>query len=190
MKIRTVLGIVAIGVLFAGCSGIKVTADQGETTDYSKYKTFSFLGWQSDSEDLLSSEEKEWLYAAFDKEFGKRDLTFVKGGGDMAISLFLVLSDEFSVSGYSNHYGGAGYGSYSTYGYGYGYAGTSSGSFAKKKTEKGTVIMNVFDEKGGEQIWQGIMTSAITKDPAKRESTIPRKVTALMNKFPIKPAKK
>lgn len=185
-----VFSILVVGVLLAGCSGIKVTADQGETTDYSKYKTYSFLGWQSDSDKLLSTEEKEWLYAAFRKEFDKRDMTFSNGGGDMAISLFLVLSDEFSVSGYSNHYGSSPYGSYSTYGYGYGYAGTSSGSFAKKKTEKGTVIMNVFDEKSGEQIWQGIMTSAITKDPAKRESTIPRKVTALMNKFPVKAIKK
>ena len=116
------------------------------------------MGWQNGSEKLLSAEEKEWMYAAFDKQFTKRDLSFVKGGGDMAVSLFLVLSDELSVSGYSSHYGGGGYGRYSTYGYGYGYAGTSTGSFAKKKTEKGTVIMNVFDEKSGEQIWQGIIT--------------------------------
>ena len=62
MNIRTVLGIVAIGVLFAGCSGIKVTADQGETTDYSKYKTYSFLGWQNGSEKLFSPDEKEWMF--------------------------------------------------------------------------------------------------------------------------------
>ncbi len=190
MKIRTVLAIVAIGMLFAGCSGIKVTADQGKTTDYSKYKTYSFLGWQAGSENLFSAEEKEWMYAAFDKEFTKRDLSFVKGGGDMAVSLYLVLNDELSVSGYSSYYGSGAYGAYSTYGYGYGYRGTSTGSFAKKKTEKGTVIMNVFDEKTGEQIWQGIITSAITKDPAKREGSIPKKVNALMSKYPVKPTKK
>ena len=101
-----------------------------------------------------------------------------------------MLSDELSVSGYSSYYGSSAYGSYSTYGYGYGYAGTSTGSFAKKKTEKGTVIINIFDEKSGEQIWQGIITSAIKKDPAKRESSIPKKVNALMNKFPVKAEKK
>ena len=190
MNRYVVFNIVIIGVLLAGCSGIKVTADQGKTTDYSKYKTYSFLGWQNGSEKLFSPEEKEWMYAAFDKEFTKRDMTFVKGGGDMAISLYLVLNDELSVSGYSSYYGSGAYGSYSTYGYGYGYGGTSSGSFAKKKTEKGTVIMNVFDEKSGEQIWQGIMTSGITKDPAKRKGSIPKKVNALMSKFPIKATKK
>ncbi len=190
MKIRIILGVVAIGMLFAGCSGIKVTTDQGKTTDYSKYKTYSFLGWQAGSEKLFSPEEKEWMYAAFDKEFTKRDMSFVKGGGDMAVSLFLVLNDELSVSGYSSYYGSGAYGGYSTYGYGYGYRGTSTGSFAKKKTEKGTVIMNVFDEKTGEQIWQGIITSAIKKDPAKRKGSIPKKVNALMMKFPIKATKK
>ena len=190
MNRYVVFNIVIIGVLLAGCSGIKVTADQGKTTDYSKYKTYSFLGWQNGSEKLFSPEEKEWMYAAFDKEFTKRDMTFVKGGGDMAVSLYLVLNDELSVSGYSSYYGSGAYGGYSTYGYGYGYRGTSTGSFAKKKTEKGTVIMNVFDEKTGEQIWQGIMTSAITKKPAKREGSIPKKVNALMSKFPVKATKK
>ena len=190
MKRIVVLGIVAIGMLFEGCSGVKGTAEQGTITDLSKYKTYSFLGWQSDSEKLLSPDEKEWMYAALKKEFTKRDMSFVKGGGDMAVSLYLVLSDEMSVSGYSSYYGSSAYGSYSTYGYGYGYTGTSTGSFAKKKTEKGTVIMNVFDEKTGEQIWQGIITSAIKKDPAKREGSIPKKVNALMSKFPVKATKK
>jgi len=190
MKRIVLLSVVVLGILLAGCSGIKVTADPNNTTDFSKYKTYTFLGWQSDSETLLSPAEKEWVYGAFKKEFEKRDMKFVKGGGDMAVSLFLVLSDELSVSGYSNHYGRGGYARYNTYGYGYGYGGTSSGSYAKKKTEKGTLLMNVFDEKTGEQIWQGIATAAITKDPAKRERSIPQKINALMNKFPVKPSRK
>ena len=67
---------------------------------------------------------------------------------------------------------------------------STKGMEKMNETEKGTVIMNVFDEKTGEQIWQGIITSAITKDPAKREGSIPKKVNALMSKFPVKATKK
>ena len=172
-----------------GCSGIKVTTDENKSADFSKYKTYSFLGWQNGSDKLLEESDKEALHAAFIKEFEKRDMKFVKGGGDMAVSLYLVLNAELSVSGYSNHYGAGGYGRYSTYGYGY-YGGTSTGSFAKKKTEKGTLILDCFDEKSGEQIWQGIANSTIKEDPAKRKGAIPGRVNALMSKFPVKPVKK
>jgi hypothetical protein len=189
MKRVLVLGFVGFCMLLAACSGIKVATDENKSTDFSKYKTYSFLGWQNGSEKLLEESDKKAMYDAFDKEFQKRDMTFVKGGGDMAVSLFLVLSDELSVSGYSSHYGAGGYGRYSTYGYGY-YGGTSTGSFAKKKTEKGTLIMDCFDEKSGEQIWQGIATATIKEDPAKRKGSIPSRINALMMKFPVKTSKK
>ena len=33
----------------------------------------------------------------------------------------------------------------------------------------GTLVMDVFDEKSGDQIWQGIATKTITENPEKRE---------------------
>ena len=69
-----VFSVVVTGVLLAGCSGIKVTADQGETTDYSKYKTYSFMGWQSDSEDLLpGTVHPEYIGANLEPLFDSND---------------------------------------------------------------------------------------------------------------------
>ena len=49
--------------------------------------------------------------------------------------------------------------------------------------------MDVFDEKEGNQIWQGIAVGTVNENPEKREKTIPKSVNALMYKFPIKSVK-
>ena len=102
-----------------GCSSIKVTSDVDKETDFSQYKTFSFLGWQKDSDKILNDFDKNRMREAFKTEFQKRNLKYQESGGDMTISLFLVVSQERSVTAYTNHYGGGGYGRYRRYGYGW-----------------------------------------------------------------------
>ena len=188
MKKSTLLSTIVISLVLSGCSGIKVVADQDENTDFSKYKTYSFLGWQKNSDQILNKFDKERMYSSFDEEFTKRGLSFVEKDGDMAVSLYLVLSKETSVTAYTDHYGGMGYGRYSTYGYGWG-GGYSTTTYSESDYLKGILVMDVFDEESGDQVWQGIVTRTVNENPAKREKTIPQNVGALMYKFPIKPKK-
>lgn len=182
----------AIALLFTGlflsCSSVKVTTDSEKSTDFSKYKTFSFLGWQKDSDKILNDFDKRRMRDAFKAEFQKRELKFVESGGDMAIQLYLVVSQEKSVTAYTNHYGGGGYGRYRRYG-GYGW-GSSTTSYSENDYLKGTMVMDVFDEASGDQIWQGVAVKTVEEKPEKREKSIPYAVSALMKKFPIKPVKK
>lgn len=187
MKRLALYSIFLLIIFLSGCSSIKVTADQDKDTDFSKYKTYSFLGWQKNSDQILNRFDMERMYDAFDEEFKKRGMTFVEENGDMAVSLFLVLSKETSTTAYTDHYGG-GYGRYNRYGYGWG-GGYSTTTYTESDYLKGTLVMDAFDEASGSQIWQGIATRTVTEDPAKREKTIPQSVNALMSKFPIKPLK-
>jgi len=181
---------IVITLVLSGCSGIKVVADQDENTDFSKYKTYSFLGWQKNSDQIMNRFEKERMYSSFDEEFTKRGMTFVEKDGDMAVSLYLVLSKETSVTAYTDHYGGMGYGRYSPYGYGYGWGGGyATTTYSESDYLKGTLVMDAFDEESGNQVWQGIVTRTITENPSKRDKTIPQSINALMYKFPIKPKK-
>ena len=50
---------------------------------------------------------------------------------------------------------------------------------------KGTMVMDVFDEKSGDQIWQGVAAGTVPEKPEKREKSIPKTVAALMKKFPV-----
>ncbi|MDW7690695.1 DUF4136 domain-containing protein [Flammeovirgaceae bacterium SG7u.111] len=176
-------------LIIASCSSVKVTSDSDKTTDFSKYQTYSFLGWQKESDKILNDFDKKRMREAFKEEFQKRNLKYVEKGGDMAVSLFLVVNKETSTTAYTDYYGG--YGGryrYGSYGWGMG-MGSSTTTYSESDYLKGTMVMDVFDEKAGELIWQGVATKTVEENSAKREKSIPKAVTALMSKFPIQPVK-
>ena len=186
MKLFNLISAIVVSFLILGCSSIKVTSDMEKTTDFSKYKSFSFLGWQKDSGKLLNEFDKKRLRDAYKTEFEKRNLNYVEEGGDMTVSLFLVIDQKTSTTAYTNYYGGYGgrYGGRYRGGWGGGHASTT---YSESDYYVGTMVMDLFDETSGEQIWQGVAAGTISEKPEKREKSIPRVVGALMKKFPIVP---
>lgn len=183
MKIIKLVPAIAIVMTMCACSSVNVIVDQDKNTDFSKYKTYSFLGWQNKSDEILFESDKVALRDAFTKEFEKRGMQRVNSGGDMQISLYVVVSVETAVSGYNDYVGG--HGSY--YHYGGGYAtGNYNNTYTQREKEVGTMIMNVYDKSTKEQIWQAISTGTVTENPEKRAKAIPGKVSILMREFPVK----
>lgn len=182
MKILKSLPALAFIVALASCSPIKVVVDPKNNTDFSKYKTYSFLGWQNNSDEILEESDREALLNAFASEFDRRGLKRVDFKGDMEISLYIIVSEESSVSGIATHYSNAN-SVYTHYGYGYGY---STSTMKQTSSEVGTMIMDVFDGQSKKQVWQAIASKTITQDPKKREKNIPTNVRAIMRDFPVK----
>ena len=176
--------IVVSAILLASCSSVSVLSDTKDDTDFSGFKTYSFLGWQADSEKELDQEDKDIIYDAFKKEFSARGMSYVPQGGDMDVSLFIVFNKKTGVSRY-NKYTGSAHGAYDLYdtGWGYGYTNTR---YSQRSYRVGTLIMDVFDGKNKKQIWQGTVQSKVTEKKEKRSTTIPRKVGMLMQEFPKK----
>lgn len=183
MKIllKTVLLVLVIATI--SCSTVKVVADMDQSVDFSKYKTYSFLGWQDDSDRILNDFDKRRIRDAFISEFEARGLEPVPENGDMAVSLFIVVDQKTSTTAYTNYYGG-GYGGYHRYrgGWGYGYASTT---YSESDYLEGTLVMDVFDGTSKNQVWQGIATGTVTEKAEKREQTIPKHIASLMRKFPV-----
>ncbi len=182
MKVVQVMLLGMIAALLTSCSSVTVIADTNSETDFSRYKTFSFLGWQAESGQLLDEEDKEILYGAFEKEFNARGLTYVERGGDMDVSLFIVFNEETGVSAY-NRYTGTAHGAYDLYdtGWAYGYGNTK---YSQRAYRVGTLVLDAFDGKTKKQIWQGTVQSKVNEDRPSRARTIPKKVGLLMKKFP------
>jgi len=185
MKIIKFISVFAIIIAISSCKPIEVVVDQNKSADFSNYTTYSFLGWQNKSDEILSDSDKESLRDAFTNEFERREMTRVNSGGDIQISLYIIISDKTAVSGYSNHYGSR-YSSYNYYGgsMGYGYSGNS---YKQNPYRVGTLIMDVFDKTSKDQVWQGIATKSVTENLSKRKRTIPANIRALMRDFPVKP---
>ena len=165
-----------------------------KNTDFSKYETYSFMGWQNDSDKIFNDFDKKRLHDAFISEFERRGMKLVQENGEMEVSLFIVVDQKTSISSYTNYYGGGygGYGGYGRYGgyggYGGGWGmGSANTTFTESDYLKGTLVMDAFDGETKDQIWQGIATKTIVENPAKREKTIPASIKALMAKFPVLP---
>ncbi len=185
MKILRLFSVMAFVMAMVSCSTVKVVVDMDKTADFSKYETYSFLGWQNDSDKILNDFDRKRIRDAFISEFERRDLKPVKENGDMEVSLFIVVDQKTSVSAYTDYYGGR-YGGYNRYrgGWGYGYANTT---YSENDYLEGTLVMDVFDGKTKNQVWQGISTGTVVENPEKREKTIPAHIAALMRKFPVQP---
>jgi len=178
---KTLLTII-IAFSFIAVSAQKITTDFDETTDFSKYSSYEFLGWQNDSDKALSEFDKKRMRDAFHSELDARDLKKVDSDADMTISLYIVISQKTSTTAYTNYYGSSGYG-YRRGGRGWG-NGYSTTVYSESDYLEGTLVMDVFDAENKELIWQGVATGTIKK-PEKREKSIPKAVGKLMKKFPI-----
>ena len=184
MKILKTISILALMIATVSCGSVKVAVDTKDTTDFSKYKTYSFQGWQNNSDEILSDEDRKLMRDAFIKEFESRGLTKVNTKGDMQISLYIVMNKKTAFSGYNDYVGG--YNNYAGIGGSYSY-GYSNNTYKQRDKLVGTLIMNVYDSQSNNRIWQAVATSTATKNPEKRKKTIPGKITSLMKRFPVQP---
>jgi hypothetical protein len=51
----------------------------------------------------------------------------------------------------------------------------------------GTLIMDVFDGKSKNSVWQALANGTVEKKAKNRPKTMPGKIAAIMNNFPVKP---
>jgi hypothetical protein len=175
--------VMAVSISF----GQKVKIDYDKTTDFSNYKTFTFLGWQDDSDKILNDLDRKRFRDAFKSEFEKRDLQMVEEGEDFAVSLYIVVNQKTSTTAYTNYYGGSGY-RYGRGGRGWG-GGYASTTYTESDYLEGTLVIDIFDAQSKELVWQGVASQTVKEKPEKREKSIPKGVTKLMKKFPIQPLK-
>jgi hypothetical protein len=161
----------------------KVTGDFNKTTDFTKYKTYYFLDWQDDTENVMTEFDEKRLRDAIETEMRERQYEKVESGGDMALSVYVVVSEKTSVSAYTNYYGGTGY-RYGRYGRGWG-NGYASTSYSESDYLQGTLVLDLIDILSKDLIWQGVATGTIKSSSEKRKKSIPKTVSKLMKKFPV-----
>ena len=163
-------------LLFAVNLQAQVTSYYDQSVDFSKYSTYSFLGWQQDSDSLLGDIDKERLQKAFKSEFDARNLSYKQSGGDMLVSLYISLDVESDSISYNAFIVMSGMDPGPT-------------TIHLDDYEMGTVILSCYDAGLNTLIFQGEKVKVVQKNPDKREKTIPKAVGKLMKKFPIEKSK-
>lgn len=196
MKTKVLFKLIGISILFMGlssCDSVKVSADYDKSVDFTKYKTFEYYGWAEESDKILNDLDKQRLESAFGEEFKKRGLSYVESGGDLVVTLFIVVQQKTEqvahTSGMGGGYGGY-YGGYYGYGPGYGWGGGySTTTVSEYDYMVGTLVCDVFDKSKETLIWEGIGSGTVDDNPKSRDKNIPRSVAKIMYKYPVKPIK-
>ena len=187
LLIGTIIGL----ALLNSCSSLKVYSDIDPTVDWSNYKTFEYYGWDEESDKILNRLDRDRIENAFGEEFKVRGLQYVENGGDMIVTLFVVIEQKKGATATTTHMGGAYggyYGGYYGYGPGWGWGGGhSTTSIQEYDYAVGTLVIDVFDAENEKLIWEGIGTKTVDENPQTRDKNIPRAVKAIMSKFPVKP---
>jgi hypothetical protein len=167
----------------------QVTSDFDKSTDFTKYKTYSFQGWEKDSDKQLTEFDKKRILDSFKHEFDIRGMTLVESGGDVDVTLYVVVDKKTSTTAYTTYNGGMGYGGRWGWGGGMG-MGSSSTSYSEDDYLEGTAVIDFYDSSTKGLIYQGVIRTVVKEKPEKREKSIPKNVAKLMAKYPIKPKKK
>lgn len=169
------------------CSSVTFTADYDKEIDFSKYKTLSYYGWAKDSDKIINEFDRQRIEGAFATEFMKRGIELKQVGGDIVVSLFIVLDEKTGTTAYTTHVGTGGYGYGPGWGWGMGYSTTN---YRDYQYTVGTLVCDVFDAGTKKLVWQGVVSGKIDDNPNSRERNISRVVQEIMKKYPVKPIMK
>jgi len=182
-------------LLFLSCISnatlAQVKSDYDKSTDFSKYKSYTFAGWQQDSDKQLNDFDKKRILESLKAELDARAMNLVQSGGDAVISVFIVIDEKTSTTAYTNYNGGMGYGMRGGWGMGYGGVGMGSATttYSENDYKQGTFVIDMYDASSKQLVWQGVSTGTVNEKPAKREKSIPKGMKKLMKKYPV-PASK
>jgi len=177
-------------VIITSYSYSQINSDFDKNTDFTKYKTVSFGGWEKESDKVLNGFDKKRITDALTNEFSSRGIKLVETNGDATITLYLVIQTKTNITAYTNFNGGLGYTGRWGYGRGYGGMGSANTSYSENDYKVGTLVIDMYDTADKKLIWQGDITTDVQEKAEKREKTIPKNISKLMKKFPVKPTKK
>lgn len=164
----------------------QVRSDYDKDTDFSKYKTYTFQGWEKDSDQQLNDFDKQRITDAFKHELQIREITHEDSNPDVGITLFVVVDERTSKTAYTNYNGGMGYGR--SWGWGAG-MGSSTTTYSERDYTVGTIVIDFYDEQTKELVFQGTLQTEVKEKAKQREKSIPKNVAKLMKKYPVKPVK-
>lgn len=184
------ISITATALLLVSCSGLQVTSDYDNTVNFTQYSTISFYGWAEDSDAIMSQFTKSRIEKAFQEQFERRGLTFVKEGGDLIASLYIVTEQKVRTTAHTTHMGGYryGYGGYYGYGPGWGWGGGySHTTYTDTPYTTGTLIVSVFDSEKEQLVWESVGNGNVQENTRSEERVINFYVNEIMKPYPIKP---
>ena len=179
-------------LLFSAMSYAQVKSDYDKNADFSKYKTYSFAGWEKNSGKILNDMDKQRIYNDLKAEFAARGMKYVKSGGDAILALYVVVQKKTSLSSYTDYTGGLGLTGGWGWGMGAGWVGgmgSATTTYNEQDYNQGTLVIDLYDAQTKKMVWQGVITTIAKSKSGQRDKQFQRLIQKVMYNYPIQPVK-
>ncbi len=176
---RRILALVLIAA--AGCGGppLTVDADYETSTDFSRYKTWSWLPGDRPSEKDVDAITQQRIRDAIEAELPRHGLAKKDAGGDLNVNYQISVEHKIKQSNASVGVG---------YGWGPAHIGVSKSP--TREYDEGTLILDLVDAQGKTLIWRGTAKGTVHPEnsPEEKKENIRKAVAYLLEGYP--PSKK
>jgi hypothetical protein len=162
----------ALGLMAAHAQKINVEYDK--KTDFSKYKTYSWMPHGATGRPLLALD----VYGAIDNQLKTKGLQKVDQGGDLVVNGYGSLNEGMNVSYDVDVYAAPGLDGPINWANGTPRPGNSTSVYV----DKGTLVVDIADRKTKGIIWRGVAKAKIDPEQVEKSFEIAEKAVAKMFK--------
>jgi hypothetical protein len=157
--------------MFAGVCLLlaSVKTDYDHQADFSRYKTYSWIGTAKASNDLWA----ERITQAVDAQLAAKGWTKAESGGEAVVSAFGRTRNEQTLETFYNGFGG-----------GWRWGGFGDTTTTVENTPVGSLTVDVFDGQSKHLIWRGSATDTLSGNPEKNEKKLDKAVEDMFKHFP------
>ncbi len=180
MKYFSLLSLVLI-LIVSSCASVRVASDYDRQANFNEYKSYAFFKPGIDKAEI-SDLDKKRILRAIEADMSAKGFTKSQNP-DVLVSIFTKTQENVNV--YQNNFGfGPGWG------YGWGWSpwywggGAGLGFNSVSRVTEGTLYIDLIDAAKKELIWQGMGTSALTRDVERKQEKMNEIVTAILEKYP------
>lgn len=165
-------GLLVGTALVAACSSITTSADFDPSTDFSKYKTYS---WK-DVEPMQNQLAEARIKAAVDSALASKGLRKVESDSDLWVVVHARLSKETQISTYNSGWGYGGWG-----GYRWGAGGGGMSTSTVNEIPVGNLTIDLVDASKKQMVWRG--EASKTLDPSASPETKQKNIDEAVQKM-------
>jgi len=160
----------------AGCTKpLNVDSDYDPATEFSKYKSWTWLPGAKPSEKDIDSLSEQRIRAAIEAELPRHGLAKAGDGADLSVTFQISIQHKIDSSPATVGVG---------YGWGPAHIGVSKSP--TKSYDEGTLVLDLVDAKTKTLVWRGTAKGTVHKDysPEERQAHIQDAVALLLEDYP------
>jgi hypothetical protein len=148
-----------------------VTTDYSHTTDFGRYKTYSWIKIQA-----VNSLWEDRIFHDVDAQLEAKGLAKMQSGGDLGITAFGSMKNQQTLQTFYDGFGGG------WYWRGFGNTATST----VENTRVGTLVVDMFDSRTKKLVWRGKASDVLSDKPDKNEKKLEKGIEDMFKRFPPK----